>query len=225
MSELNIVIGTKTYSSWSLRGWLAVAHTGIDYSETMLPLDTPDFHEKIGELSPTRCVPVLHHDTQKIWDSLAIIDYCSRLAPHKNWWPENLKAFGMARSISAEMHSGFTALRSVAPMNFRDRWTDLTLSGAVQKDVTRIDQIWQECRRDFGQTGDFLFGDFGAADMMYAPVVSRFQTYGIKPSSISQTYMQNVLSHPLIKQWIAGSRLETQIVAVDQIASDATHLG
>ncbi len=225
MSDLHIVIGTKTYSSWSLRGWLAVAHTGLDFRETKLALDTDDFHEKIGALSPTRCVPALHDGEITVWDSLAIIDYCARLAPEKNWWPESNAEFAYARSIAAEMHSGFPNLRSHAPMNFRNRWKDLSLSNALQKDISRIDQIWQECRARYGKGGDFLFGEFGAADMMYSAVVSRFQTYDFKVSDVSKDYMVAVLSHPLMREWINAASQEDQVVPMDEVPANATHLG
>ena len=223
--SLHIVIGTKTYSSWSLRGWLAVAHTGLPFQETKLALDTEEFYRNIETLSPTKCVPALHDGDIRVWDSLAIIDYCARLAPEKNWWPSENAAYARARSISAEMHAGFMALRSSAPMNFRGKWQGLSLSAAVQKDVNRIDQIWQECRQEFGQNGDFLFGEFGAADMMYAPVASRFRTYGIALSTPSQAYLDAALNHPLVLEWQEGAATETQIVAQDEIPADATHLG
>lgn len=223
--SLHIIIGTKTYSSWSLRGWLAVAHSGRQYRETKLELDTPEFYEKIEALSPTRCVPALHDSDTQVWDSLAIIDYCAYLAPEKNWWPTDKAAYAQARSITAEMHSGFMALRASAPMNFRGKWENLKLSEAVQKDVNRIDQIWQETRAKFGASGDFLFGEFGAADMMYAPVASRFRTYGIQVSNVSQRYIDAILAHTLLKEWQEGAASETQIVEQDEIPANATSLG
>ncbi len=220
-----IIIGTKTYSSWSLRGWLAVAHTGLDFDEYKLPLDTSEFYAEIQDLSPTRCVPVLHHGGQKIWDSLAIIDYCSRLNPEKYWWPDDLKVYGHARSITAEMHSGFMALRQHAPMNFRGQWTNLSLSDEVAANINRIDNIWQECRTKYGDNGPFLFGDFGAADMMYAPVVSRFKTYDIKVSDVSAVYMEAILNHPLIQRWIKEAKLEEETVFQDELPKDIKKLG
>jgi glutathione S-transferase len=226
MSEkLRIIIGTKTYSSWSLRGWLAVAHTGLEFDEYKLPLDTPKFHAEIEDLSPTKCVPVLHHNGQKIWDSLAIIDYCARLNPEKNWWPDDLKAYGHARSIAAEMHSGFLALRQHAPMNFRERWTNLSLSDEVAANISRIDTIWQECLAKYGSDGPFLFGDFGATDMIYAPVVSRFQTYDIQVSDLSTAYMETILNHPLMQRWIQEAKLEEETVSQDELPKNIQKLG
>jgi glutathione S-transferase len=222
---MKIIIGTKTYSSWSLRGWLAVAHTGLDFEEVKLALTTPEFKTSIPDLSPTKLVPVLHHEGRQIWDSLAIIDYCARLTPKKNWWPEDLGAYGAARSIAAEMHSGFMGLRTHAPMNFRGRWSNLTLSDAVAADVKRIDQIWQQCRNGYGAGGDFLFGGFGAADMMYAPIVSRFTTYDIDVSPISRAYMDAILNHPLMVRWQEDAATEDQVVPIDEVDPNATHLG
>lgn len=225
MSNLKIIIGNKTYSSWSLRGWLAIRHTGLDFEEVKLPLDTPEFYERIKALSPTGCVPALHHGDVRVWDSLAIIDYCARLAPEKNWWPKLDAPYALARSIAAEMHSGFTALRGNAPMNMRDRWTGLSLSEGVQKNVDRIDALWSDARNSFGKGGDFLFGEFGAVDMMYAPVVSRFETYGIAVSDTSRAYMDAVLNQPYMGEWMASADEETDTVKQDQVPADATHLG
>jgi len=225
MSDLKIIIGTKNYSSWSLRGWLAVRHTGLPFDEIKLRLDTPEFYERIKEFSPTSCVPALCDGDVRVWDSLAIIDYCARIAPEQFWWPEDKAAYANARSIAAEMHSGFMGLRGNAPMNMRGRWTGLTLSDAVQKNVDRIDHIWSDARTRFGAGGDFLFGDFSAADMMYAPVVSRFETYGIKVSDTAQAYMDAVLAHPYIQEWKADAATESQVVHQDEIPADATSLG
>ncbi|RMB02697.1 glutathione S-transferase family protein [Eilatimonas milleporae] len=201
MADLTIVIGNKGYSSWSMRGWLAVAHTGLDFDEVMLPLDTPTFQERIGAFSPTRQVPVLLHGSLQVWDSLAIIDYCARLSPERYWWPEDPDAFATARSVAAEMHSGFKALRTYAPMNLHKSFDDLKVAPEVAADVERIETIWAECRRRFGEGGPFLFGDFSAADMMFAPVVTRFVTYGIKMSKESLRYIAAVQSHPTIDRW------------------------
>jgi glutathione S-transferase len=225
VSELTIVIGTRTYSSWSLRGWLAARHTGLPLNEILLPLDTPEFYERIAAYSPTRCVPALLHGDARVWDSLAIIDYCARTAPGKHWWPQAPAAYAMARSVTAEMHSGFTALRAAAPMNLRGRWTGLALADAVAKDVTRIDAIWSEARGTYGGAGDFLFGEFGAADMMYAPVVARFLTYDIATGPVAKAYMDAVRQHPYVREWYDAAAAETQIVDQDQLPADITRLG
>lgn len=225
MPDLHIIVGTKNYSSWSLRGWLAARHTGLRMQETKLRLDTPKFYEQIKDLSPTSCVPALHHGDVRVWDSLAIIDYCAQIAPKKNWWPDEPAAFAHARSVSAEMHSGFTALRNHAPMNLRGQWSGLTLAEEVQKNVDRIDAIWSEARSIFGQKGAFLYGEFGAADMMFAPVVARFITYGIAVSDTAKAYMDAVRTQPYVEEWYAEAATESQIVHQDEIPADAKSLG
>ncbi|WP_417464300.1 glutathione S-transferase family protein [Kordiimonas sp.] len=225
MPALKIIIGTKTYSSWSLRGWLAVAHTGLVFEEEKLTLDTPEFYERIGALSPSRTVPALHHGATVVWDSLAIIDYCARIAPQAYWWPEDDAAYGFARSICAEMHSSYMGLRTHAPMNLRGSWSNMELCEAVANDVKKVTARWDEARQRFGGAGDFLFGDFSAADMMFAPVVARLITYGIEVSDTSRAYMDAVRAHPLVDAWYQDAALEDEVVAQDEIPADATRLG
>lgn len=225
MSRLKIVIGNKTYSSWSLRGWLAVEHTGLPYEEILLQLDTPDFYAEIEKHSPVRKVPTLVHNGTAVWDSAAIIDYCARLAPEKAWWPADLAAYGHARAIFNEMHSGFTEMRTHMPMNLRDKWSGLTFSDSLQKELTRIDSLVSDCRSRFGGTGDYLFGDFSAADMMYAPLITRLDTYGVSLSDSTQAYVNAVLSYTPFLKWRAAADLETEVVEIDQLSADIKHLG
>ena len=222
---LKIIIGEKNYSSWSLRGWLAVAHTGLEFEEICLALDTPEFYAKIGDLNPSRKVPALYHGDVLVWDSLAIIDYCARLAPEQFWWPESAAGYARAKSIAAEMHSGFPALRTHAPMNMRGKWSNLKISEAVQTDIDRILTICRECRADFGADGAFLFGKFSAADMMFAPVASRLQTYSVPVDPISAEYIDAVHSHGTFKHWHDAALQETTIVRIDELTPDATTLG
>jgi glutathione S-transferase len=225
MADLRIIIGNKTYSSWSLRGWLAVHHTGLDYDEIKLQLDTPDFYSEIKKYTPVSKVPTLMHGDTPVWDSAAIIDYCARLAPEKNWWPSDNAAYAHARSIFNEMHSGFIAMRSHMPMNMRGSWSNMTVSDDVAKDIARADELFSDCRERFGANGDFLFGDFGAVDMMFAPICSRLTSYGVKLSDKAQAYVDAVLSYEAVKLWKADADLETDIVPIDEIPADATHLG
>ncbi|WP_262692020.1 glutathione S-transferase family protein [Kordiimonas aestuarii] len=225
MPALKIVIGNKTYSSWSLRGWLAVAHSGLVFEEELLPLDTPEFHERIGALSPSRTVPALLHGDAVVWDSLAIIDYCAHLAPEHFWWPKETKAYGYARSITAEMHTSYMGLRSHAPMNLRGNWSGLELGEAVKADVEKVQNRWSTARTRFGSGGEFLFGNFGAADMMFAPVVARLLTYSIEVDDICRAYMDAVRNHPLVDAWYKDAAGETDIVEMDEIPADATRLG
>ena len=222
---MKIIIGSKTYSSWSLRGWLAVKLSGLAFEEIVLTLDTPEFYQEIKKYCPTNCVPVVHHGEVVVWDSLAIIDYIDRLCADVNFWPDDRASFAHAKAISAEMHSGFMALRSNAPMNIGKKFTGLGLSEAVAKDVARIDTIWSETRSKFGTGGDFLFGSFGAADIMYAPVVHRFKTYDLPRSDISEAYINAMLNHPAMKEWTTSAMQETTILEREELDPATTVLG
>mgnify|MGYP000435622076 CR=1 FL=1 len=225
MSQLKIIIGNKRYSSWSLRGWLAVQHTGLSFEEVLLRLDTPSFYEEIEKVSPARKVPTLIDSDSVVWDSAAIIDYCARLAPSKYWWPDDDAAYAHARSIFNEMHSGFNELRTHMPMNLKDHWSNLTFSEALQKDITRVETLFTECRARFGGDGAFLFGDFSAVDMMFAPVATRLDTYGVVLNSTARAYVDAVLAYGPFKSWKEDALLESEIVAVDQLAKGVKHLG
>lgn len=222
---MKIILGNKKYSSWSLRGWLALKLSGFEFEEIVLTLDTPEFYKQIKKYSPTICVPVLHHGETAVWDSLAIIDYIDRLCPKLKLWPEDTAAYGLARAISAEMHSGFMALRNAAPMNIGKNYTGLALADAVAKDVARIDVIWSEARSKFGAGGDFLFGDFSAADIMFAPVVHRFNGYNLPRSEISQAYIDAMLAHPAMQEWAKDAMQETEVLEREEHEPDSTMLG
>ena len=225
MTDTKLYIGNKTYSSWSLRGWLACKHANLSFEEILMPLDTDEFRHTMRAASPTGCVPLLCHGETKVWDSLAIIDYVDHITDGVSLWPDDRAAYGEAKSLCAEMHSGLTHLRGACPMNFRRKWTGLEMTKKVARDVTRVDSIWTETREKYGAGGNFLFGAFGAADIMFAPVVGRFDTYDLPRSAVSQAYMDAVFNHPLMKEWLAGAAEEAMIVAVDEIDPDTTVLG
>lgn len=225
MAALKIIIGNKNYSTWSLRGWLAAMHMGLPVEEVKFDLYTPGSKAELLKHSPSGMVPALMHGDIVVWDSLAIIDYCARLAPQKFWWPEDNAAYALARSMAAEMHSGFVGLRTHAPMNIRAKWSGLTLGESVAQDVARVDALWSEARERFGDGDGFLFGGFSAADMMFAPVVHRFETYGIDVSPTARAYMDAMLAQSLMQQWIKESRVETAIIAAGEVPKDATRLG
>jgi len=224
MTDTKLYIGNKTYSSWSLRGWLACKLAGLSFDEIMVPLDTDEFKSTMRAASPTGCVPLLRHGDIDVWDSLAIIDYIDHISDG-DLWPNNHEAFAHAKSISAEMHSGLTHLRGACPMNFRRKWRDMEMTYKVARDVARVDSIWTNTRERFGAAGDFLFGEFSAADIMFAPVVGRFDTYDLPRSDVSQTYMDAVFNHPLMKEWLVGAAEEDMIVPFDEIDPDAKILG
>ena len=209
MTDLTLTIGDKNLSSWSFRPWFLMVQAGVPFAEENIRLDRPDSRGILKEKSPSGLVPFLTHGKTQIWDSLAIMEYVADLFPEKNLWPEDAAARGLARALSAEMHSGFSNLRTVWPMHFlREGLSHLT-SGGVAKDITRIDELWTQCRERYGGGGDFLFGAFSIADAMYAPVVSRFFTYGpVEVSAISAAYMETIRGTDTWKKWRDGAEVE-----------------
>jgi glutathione S-transferase len=224
-NALHITIGNKNYSSWSMRGWLAVKHSGLKYEEYQLPIFTSEFDQKITTISPTRLVPALKHGDAVVWDSLAIIDYCARLTPQKYWWPDANAAYGHARSISAEMHSGFQSIRTQMPMNLRKKWRGLAIKNNVADEIKRIQTIWTECKERSGQDGQFLFGHFSAADIMYAPIASRFHTYGIEVNDVSQQYITSILSHEHVKYWVEQAKTEDMVIEQHEVPKETKVIG
>jgi len=182
-----LVIANKLYSSWSMRPWLLLKQGEIAFEEILIPLGQADTSERIRAHSPAGRMPVLIDGDLAIWDSLAILEYAAERWPQIGAWPEERAARALARSISAEMHSGFTALRSNCPMNLGRRYATRDRGEGVARDVARIQEIWRDARARFGAGGPFLFGTFSAADAMYAPIVSRFETYGIEVSAPVRT--------------------------------------
>ncbi len=208
MSDLTLVIGNKNYSSWSMRPWLVLKRAGSDFTEIQILLDQPDTLENILEYSPTGRVPVLHHGETMIWDSLAICEYAAERFPDAGLWPRSTQARARARSVSAEMHSGFEAIRTHMPMNVRDTFPGKGMGEGVAGDIRRVIEIWEHCRADFGGGGEFLFGDFSIADAMFAPVVSRFLTYAVEVSGPAREYMDAVWRTPEVKAWVEGAKGE-----------------
>ena len=209
---LTLVIGNKNYSSWSLRPWLAMRHAGLDFEEVLVPLDQPETRERLLEESPSGLVPVLREGDLTVWDTLAICERVAELAPGAGLWPEDAAARAVARSVAAEMHSGFSALRSECPMNIRRR-SAYTPTPAVEGDVARIVALWRDCRARFGLGGPFLFGAFTNADAMYAPVCTRFRTYGLPEDDVATAYIDAVHAHPAMRDWTEAARAEEWVVA------------
>lgn len=215
---LTLVIGNKNYSSWSLRPWIAMKVAGIAFAEELVPLYEPGSREKVMRFSPTGKVPCLVDGDVTVWESLAILDYLADKFPDRKFWPDELKARGLARAVAAEMHAGFAPLRNHCPMNMRrDRAKPCELTPEVKDNVARIDAIWTQCRARFGQGGPFLFGAFGAADAMYAPVVSRFLSYSIPVGPAGHAYMQAVSSLPAWKEWETAGRAESWVMAGNEV--------
>jgi len=205
---LTLIIGNKNYSSWSLRPWLLLRHHGIAFDEVRLPLDTPEFANGIARFSPSRRVPVLHRGDLVIWDSLAICEYANEAFLDGRGWPADAAARAVARSASAEMHSGFQALRNALPMNIRKRASQFEVPADAKADVARISQLWRDCRARFGAGGAFLFGEFSIADAMYAPVALRFQSYGVEVGDVERRYMDALIELPALREWIAAAQAE-----------------
>lgn len=220
LMSLHLIIGNKNYSSWSLRPWLAMKVAGIPFSETFVPLDTPDFRAKVlaasGDAGPGR-VPALIDGDVRVWESLAILEYLADKFPQAGLWPAGEAARAHARAVAAEMHSGFQPLRRHLPMNVRRPVKARALDDAVAADVTRIDAIWNEARSRFGAAGPYLYGAFGAADAMYAPVVWRFHTYAIAVSDRARAYMRAVLALPASLEWSEEARREPWVLAHDEV--------
>lgn len=211
MSELTLVVGSKNYSSWSLRPYLALAHTGQPFREVVIALDEPDTAAKIAQYSPSGRVPVLRHGALSIWDSLAICEYLAETFPQAKLWPEAQEARAFARSVVAEMHSSFSNLRQNMPMDIRGRKPGKGRAPGVAEDIARIQALWNDCRSRFGQGGPFLFGHFTIADAFYAPVVTRFVTYEVELDAVGQAYREAVLSLPAMKTWTEAALKEPPV--------------
>ena len=217
MSRLHLIVGNKNYSSWSMRPWMAMTMAKLPFEETVIQLDVPETQKLIAEHSKAGRVPVLHHGKRVIWESLAILEYLAETFPEKNLWPKSAAARAVARSVSNEMHGGFSALRNACPMNLRRPRKPVALSDAALKDVARIEQIWRDCRGEFGKNGKFLFGRFGNADAMFAPIVTRFDTYDITLGSEARQYMANVTATPALQAWKQAALKEDWIIAADEV--------
>ena len=217
MTALKLIIANKNYSSWSLRPWLLMKESGIEFEEELIQLGTDEFRQRTAEFSANGCVPVLLHGERIIWDTLAIVEYLAELFPEKNLWPEDAEARAYARSSVAEMHSGFSALRNDMPMNIRGDHQNFSCSDAVTANIDRIFEIWQACRDRFGAGGNMLFGDFSAADAFYAPVIWRFRTYGVTAPGALADYMEAMIALPAMQEWKAAGEAEPWTFGADEI--------
>jgi glutathione S-transferase len=215
MAPLTLIIGNRNYSPWSLRPWLFMKHVGLEFQEILIPLDTPDTHEQIERYGPSGRVPVLRQGTLCVWDSLAICEYVVELSG--KGWPQAREARAVARAVCAVMHSGFTTLRSLWPMNARARNRRTAVTAALEADVERIDEIWNDCRGRFGGGGPWLFGEYSVADAMYAPVVLRFNTYAARISQSARWYMASVLEDAPLQEWLQAAKQEPWTIATEEV--------
>lgn len=204
--EFQLVIGSKHVSSWSLRPWLVLKQFAIPFQETLIPLYRPTTRESILRHSPSGRIPLLQAGDLKIWDSLAICEYLAERFPEKKLWPAKADDRARARSVSAEMHSGFASMRTQLSMDLLHRVPTPDLLPETAADVARVQEIWKDCLAR--SKGPFLFGDFSIADAMYAPVVTRFQTYSIETDDLLKAYQDRILALPAMKEWTAAAQSE-----------------
>jgi glutathione S-transferase len=212
-----LVIGNKNYSSWSLRPWIFLRHNKIEFEEKWVSLFVETTEAELADYNSDYKVPVLKDGDLLVWDSLAILEYLSETYLEGKGWPSDRKARALARSISAEMHSSFFNVRNEMPMNCRKRFDGIGLSPEAKREVERIKSLWRNCRSEFGNGGDWLFGGYTIADAMYAPVALRFHGYGIALSGQEADYVACVLNQPEMKAWIEEGKRESQIIAAAEI--------
>jgi glutathione S-transferase len=216
VKQFKLAVANKNYSSWSMRPWVLLTQAGIAFTEIQLKFSDEGRVGGVEAYSPTRQVPVLIIDGEPVWDSLAICETVAELFPDKQLWPADARARQIARSVCAEMHGGFRALRSAMPVNIRASLPGKGMNPAARKDIDRIVEIWQTCRERFGRGGALLFGQFTIADAYYAPVATRFLTYGVELPPAAQRYADALLALPAVSAWMAQARRETEFVRADE---------
>jgi glutathione S-transferase len=217
MSSITLFIGNHNYSSWSLRPWILMRHLGIDFREVVIPLDQPDSHARITQVNPAGKLPLLRHGELEVWESIAICEYLCELAGAG--LPRERAARAVARSVAAEMHAGFAALRRAWPMNARATGRRTAMSADLQRDVARITSLWSGCRQRHGADGPWLFGDYSLADAMYAPVALRLRTYGATPAGAAGDYLATVLADAHLADWIAAAAAEPWTIPAEEVGA------
>ena len=216
-AKLLLVIGNKTYSSWSLRPWLLLKHAGLQFEELRIPFHSDQWNQEIHKHSPSRKVPVLKAGGLTVWDTLAICEYVNEQFLGGRGWPQDAEARAVARSVSAEMHSGFPHLRASLPMNCRRRFEGFPIPDNAAIDIARVLEIWRACRMTYGDSGPWLFGEFSIADAMYAPVALRFHGYDVSLSGDEARYVTTMLEDPAVRDWIRDAAAETEIVDEEEV--------
>jgi len=221
MGQLTLIIGNKNYSSWSLRPWIFMKHFNISFIEKRIALFAETTDSELEPYFSDFKVPVLQDDDFNVWDSLAIMEYVSENYLEGRGWPSDIKARAMARSISAEMHSSFMALRNALPMNCRKHFPGFKITAEVQQDIKRISDLWSVCRDRFGsnssQNNPWLFGEYSIADAMFAPVVLRLAGYDVKTNQLASEYISATLALPELQDWIEAGKAETEIIEMDEV--------
>jgi glutathione S-transferase len=212
---MKLIIGNRAYSSWSMRGWLALRHADLEFEELVVPLFDEAWEQRRegAEFAPSLGkVPIQRDGDTVLWDSLAIIEYCADRVGRERFWPEDEAARAMARSMAAEMHSGFANLRRECPMNVRKNFGSVKLSPEVEAEVIRILNLWAQARARYGGQGEYLFSEWSAADIMFTPVVTRFVTYGVPVPPFAATYMEAVLHRADVVEWIELAQEEPWVI-------------
>ena len=217
MSKPLLIIGNKNYSSWSLRAWLMLQHAGVGFDELRISLFEPNAREQLFANSPAGLVPAYRVGDLLVWDTLAIAEYLYEEHPHL--WPAAREARARARSVSAEMHSGFVTLRNVMPMNIRASGRKVASSAELEENIARIKSIWRDLREQYADKGPWLFGKYSIADAMFAPVVFRFLTYGVNEGGVINEYMLTVSQDPLIQKWLEDSKREKEVIATSEVGN------
>lgn len=212
MAGLFLLIGNRKYSSWSLRPWIVLKQAGLKFEEKVVRLQQPDTTAKIKKYSPSGKVPFLKHGKVEVWESLAICEYLAEAFPKARLWPKDKTVRAHARAVANEMHGGFADLRRYLPMDVNRRIDEPARAAAVKGEIDRIVEIWTQCRRRFGKGGPFLFGKFSIADGMYAPVVTRFVTYGVKLPPVAAAYVKTMINLPAMQEWIAAADKESWLI-------------
>lgn len=215
--SLTLIIGNKNYSSWSMRPWIAMKVAGIAFDEVVISLNADDFKPRVSKMSGTGKVPVLDDNGVHVWESLAILEYLAERFPAARLWPPDPAARAHARAISSEMHAGFLPLRRACPMNMWRPVKKRELSEEALANVRRIQAMWRECRNRYGAGGPFLFGPFGAADAMYAPVVARFHTYDVDVDAPIRAYMDAVMALSAWAEWTEAALKEPWVLPEDEV--------
>jgi glutathione S-transferase len=214
---MKLIIGNKNYSSWSLRPWIAMKQIGLDFEEILIPMVMPGTKAEMLKYAPTGLVPVLIDGDATLFETIAILEHLNDRFPDARLWPKDIAARAHARSIAAEMHGGFAALRRDCPMNIRRRVKKHIVSPEAAKHAERIDALWSDARTRYGKGGPFLFGHFTNADAMYAPVINRFHVYDVPRSKISQAYMNTMMELPAWQDWDKASRTESWVIESSEV--------
>lgn len=217
MSNLILVFGNKNYSSWSLRPWLFLRHHNIGFKERRVPLFVESTRDQLAKYDSDFKVPVLKDGDLVVWDSLSILEYLSEVYLNGGGWPYEPEVRSVARSVSAEMHSSYFSVRHELPMNCRRQFNNISLSPDAEREIGRITALWRKCRTWYGEGGEWLFGDFSIADAMFAPVALRFRGYNIPLESIEAEYVESVINHPAIIEWVEAGKREVEIIEENEL--------